>query len=304
MKSRWISLAASLALLAGCGGAAGGSSTSGTGRFSLLLKDAPAGFQAAVVTIAEIDLVGSSGTLVLSTTPTTTDLLTLSNDVARLVDAAVVPAGTYTQLRFVITGGYVQVGGEIFASSPTYAGLPPGAAVTGVLRMPSYAQSGLKVDLPGGGVTIGSEEKIVVVDFNVSQSFGHEAGASGAWVMHPVCTATEVEFTGSLHVTLALGPQVSLPAGTTLASFEAVVTPAAGGEAVSAPLADEGNGTFGVVVQFLAPGDYQVSFTAPATIASFTTAPAVPATATVMSAQSTSATFLLTGAIPAPSTTP
>lgn len=301
MKSRRIMLLASLALLAGCGGASGGGGAKGgTGKFTLLLKDAPAGFQAAVVTIAEVDLVGSSGALVLSTTKTTTDLLTLANDTAKLVDGAVVPAGTYTQLRFVITGGYVKVNGSIFASSPSYEGLPPDAVVSGVLRMPSYAQSGLKVDLPAGGVTIGSDEKIVLVDFDVSQSFGHAAGGSDAWVMHPVCKATEIEFTGSLHVTLALGPEASLPAGTTLASFDAVVAPAAGGEAVSVPLGDEGNGSFGVVFRFLAPGDYLVSFTAPPDIASFTTEPGIPASATVASAQSTSASFLLLGAVPAP----
>lgn len=306
MTSKWLSLTASLALLAGCGGAQGGGAagTAATGKFSLLLKDAPASLQAAVVTIAEVDLVGSSGTLVLSTTPTTLDLLTLASDAARLVDSAVVPAGTYDQLRFVITGGYVQVGGSIYASSPTYEGLPPGAVVTGVLRMPSYAQSGLKVDLPAGGVTIGSDEKIVVVDFDVSQSFGHEAGNSGAWVMHPVCKATEIEFTGSLHVTLALAPQVSLPAGTTLAGFVAAVRPAAGGDGVQVALADQGDGTFGVVLRFLAPGDYLVSFQAPATIAAFTTDPAIPAGATVSSAQSTTASFLLLTATPAPPTTP
>lgn len=309
MTSKWLSLTASLALLAGCGGASGGSGagstgTGGTGKFSLLLKDAPASLQAAVVTIAEVDLVGSSGTQVLGTTPTTLDLLTLASDAARLIDGAVVPAGTYDQLRFVITGGYVQVGGSIYASSTTYEGLPPGAVVTGVLRMPSYAQSGLKVDLPAGGVTIGSDEKIVVVDFDVSQSFGHQAGNSGAWVMHPVCKATEIEFTGSLHVTLALAPQVSLPPGTTLASFGAVVTPAGGGDALIAPLGDEGNGEFGVVFQFLAPGDYLVSFRPPMAIAGFTTGPGVPASATVSSAQSTSASFLLLTATPAPPTSP
>jgi hypothetical protein len=143
-----------------------------------------------VVTISEVDLVGESGVTVLSTTAVTTDLLKLSNDAATLVKDAVVPPGHYTQLRFVITGGYVQVGGEVYASSPTYEGLPPETTVTGKLQMPSYAQSGLKIDLPSGGLDLGTAQKIVVVDFDVSQSFGHQAGNSGMWVMHPVCART------------------------------------------------------------------------------------------------------------------
>jgi hypothetical protein len=296
----------SLALLAGCGGGQG-SSTRGSsstspganGKLTVLLKDAPASLEAAVVTISEVDLVGASGTLVLSTTTTTTDLMTLSNDTATLVEKAVVPAGTYGQLRFVITGGYVQTtGGAIYASAPDYQGLPSGAVVSGTLRMPSFAQSGLKIDLPGGGLTLASQEKIVVVDFDVSQSFGHEAGSSGAWVMHPVCKATDVVATGSLHVTLALAPDVALPVGATLAGFGAAVTPVAGGDTLTAQLADEGGGEFGAVFQYLAPGDYSVSFTPPAAVATFTIDPAVPATATVSSDQETAAPFLLTAASP------
>ena len=56
----------------------------------------------------------------------TTDLLTLANDVATLVDGAVIPAGPYSQLRFVITGGYVDVAGAIYASSPDVRGSAPG----------------------------------------------------------------------------------------------------------------------------------------------------------------------------------
>ncbi len=169
MKSTWMAALGSIALLAGCGGGQGSSSTNGSsstglefganGKITVLLKDAPAAsLKAAVVTITEIDLVGTAGPVVLSTTETTTDLLKLSVDTAALVEKAVVPAGTYTQLRFVITGGYVETtGGELFASSPTYQGLPPGAVVTGTLRMPSFAQSGLKVDLPSGVAFPGEE---------------------------------------------------------------------------------------------------------------------------------------------------
>src|SRR5689334_1585993 len=74
-------------LLAACGGG-------DTGKVTVMLKDAPASFAAAVVTISEVDLVGSGGTTVLSTAKVTTDLLTLANDTAKLVDAVEVPIGT------------------------------------------------------------------------------------------------------------------------------------------------------------------------------------------------------------------
>src|SRR6185437_2203526 len=129
------------------------STASGSSKVSVLLTDAPGDVKAAVVTMSEIDLQGSGGTHVLMSTPVTTDLLTLAQSTAQLVNGAVVPAGNYEQLRFVITGGYIEVDNgdgttSIYASSPTSSGLPSGAQVAGTLQMPSLAQSGIKVNLP------------------------------------------------------------------------------------------------------------------------------------------------------------
>lgn len=283
------SLVAALTFLAaGCSGGP-------TSKVTVLLKDAPAAVTAAVVTISEIDLVGSGGQTVLSTTTTTTDLLKLANDTATLVDAAVVPAGTYSQLRFVITGGYIEVGGVIYASSPTYEGLPAEATVGGTLRMPSYAQSGLKIDLPVDAATIGTETKVVLVDFDVFQSFGPQAGASGAWVMHPVVKATDLEFAGEVAVSLKLGEGVTLPSPTTLADFKAVLTPAAGGGSTTLAMSSTDATTYTASFKFLFPGDYTLTFTAPSGV-SFVTAPALPATVTVVSGQAAAASFVVTSA--------
>lgn len=288
MKASHVALAASLALLAvGCAGQ--------TGKVTLLLKDAPADVTSAVVTISEIDLVGSGGVVVLTTTKTTTDLLKLANDTAKLVDGVDVPAGTYSQLRFVITGGYVEVGGVLYASSPTYEGLPAESTVGGTLRMPSYAQSGLKVLLPGGAATIGAGSKIILVDFDVSQSFGQEAGGSGAWVMHPVVKATDLELAGEIDVALTLGEGVALPVPTALTDFKAVLTPVLGGGSTTLALASGGPSTVAASFKFLFPGDYTLTFTAPTGV-SFATAPPVPATVTVASGQTTAANFVVTAA--------
>lgn len=302
MRTLRLPMAASLlALLAACG-------SSQTGKVSVRLMDAAGDFKAAVVTIAEIDLVGSGGTTVLSTTETTTNLLTLANDTALLVDEVDVPVGTYSQLRFVITGGYVEVeqadgSSIIYASSPSYEGLPAGAKVGGKLQMPSYAQSGLKVDLPGG-LVVGTKAQIVLVDFNVQQSFGHVAGRSGMWVMHPVVTATDFELTGTVNVTLtpAGSPPVTIPAGTT---FSATLTFPDGTTTKTLPLAADG-GAYKASFAFLVPGAYTIAFAAtsttgtpPTTVAYVcTTSPSTPATVTVASGQATAADFDLTALTP------
>lgn len=167
-----------------------------SGKVSLLLTDAPGDIVTAVVTIDQIYLQGSdtddAPRVILRNVPFTTDLLTLADSLHPMLEEVEIPAGTYRQLRFVISGGYIEVEGEggattIYASSPTYAGLPAGATVGGSLQMPSFAQSGLKVNLPGDAVQVVADDLVViVVDFDVSQSFGQAAGASGMWVMHPV----------------------------------------------------------------------------------------------------------------------
>ncbi len=168
-----------------------------SGKLSLLLTDAPGDVVKAVVTIDQIYLQTSedsgAGRIILRDADVTTDLLTLVDSTQSLISDVVIPAGSYSQLRFVISGAYLEVEGEvagtttIFASSLSYAGLPSGAVVGGELQMPSFAQSGLKVQLPGDALVIGDDASVtLVVDFDVAQSFGKAAGGSNRWVMSPV----------------------------------------------------------------------------------------------------------------------
>ena len=194
-------VAIATASLAGCGDA----TAPDPGRISLLLTDAPGDVRTAVVTISQIYLQGTDGEeappqggrLVLREDDVTVDLLTLEDEMMSLVDDIEVPGGRYAQLRFVITGGYIEVeqadgSTKIYASSPIYDGLPDGAQVNGLLIMPSFAQSGLKVNLPGDQLLVDGDEQTLLVDFDVSQSVGQQAGASGNWVMQPVIQATRV----------------------------------------------------------------------------------------------------------------
>jgi uncharacterized protein DUF4382 len=186
-------LTSAAALLSAC---SDGAEPSGTTALSIKLKDAPGEVQHAFVTIAGINLMGSGGKLVLSSTPVTADLLTLASSTADLVTGTEVPSGTYTELRFLISGACLAVengsGGSDIYTTDGYDATPCGGAATGTLQAPSYAQSGLKVTLSEGALILTGPQKILLVDFDVSQSFGHAAGQSGQWTMHPVVTGGEV----------------------------------------------------------------------------------------------------------------
>jgi len=243
-----------------------GTQNTGQPRVTVRLTDAAGDIVSAVVTISEVNMEGSNGKVVLLSAPVTTDLVDLANNTATLVDAAPVPAGTYTQLRFVITGGYVEVDNgdgttSIYASSPTYSGLPAGAVVTGDLQMPSLAQSGLKVDFPATDLEI-TEDQDLLVDFDVSQSFGHLAGNSGKWVMHPVIKGAEFTTAATVIATLKLNTGVTLPVpptgAVTLAAFQANLN----GETINFSDPD-GDGVFEARFRFLLPGTYALSVQVP-----------------------------------------
>lgn len=170
----------------------------GRGRVTLLLTDAPGDIHAAVVTISEVYLKGDGGEVVLLDEEVTTDLLTLKDDILTLAEEVVVPSGTYAEVRVVITGGYIEVEGEDgetrFYVSKGYEHVPADLDAAGELElhMPSYATSGLKIKLPGG-LRVDGDERIVLLDFDVAESFGQEVGKSGRWVMKPVIKVTEVD---------------------------------------------------------------------------------------------------------------
>ena len=286
-------------------GACSDSTGVGPGKISILLTDAPGDVKAAVVTISEIYLQGSDR-VVLRDEPVTIDLLTLANSTALLVDEATVPAGTYSQLRFVITDAYIEVENgdgttNIYASSPSYSGLPSGARVAGELQMPSLAQSGLKVDLPGGAVRIEGDQRILLVDFDVAQSFGHLAGGSGRWVMHPVVHATDFVATGTLTATLRPAQGVTLPTVNnhlvTLGEFKAALSNSAGSRE-ELPMTDaNGDGVYEAIFRFLVPGAYSLDLVAPSTI-NFVTTPARPLAVQVGSGATGRSDFTLTSATP------
>lgn len=239
-------------------------------RLRVLLTDAPGDIEKAVVTIDSVYLQADdgedgAGRIVLRDEPATVDLLTLQNEVLDLIEDEAVPAGTYSQLRLVISGGYIEVkegdSFAIYASSDEYAAANEVEA-TSELQMPSFAQSGLKIVLPAEAAVIEGDQNVILLDFNVAESFGKQAGQSGSWVMSPVIRATELSLTGGAEISLSLDEGVTLPDGVTLADFSATV--AKGEESVEVDFTDpDGSGTFAVLFQYLVPGTYPVDVTVP-----------------------------------------
>ena len=168
-------------------------------------------FQAAGVTIEEIYLQGESGQTTLRADPLTVDFCDLGHQALLLVQNADVPAGSYQEIRFVISGGYVQdpADGKVYAT-PGYDVPAALAPADGTLQTPSWGSSGLKVPFDGGSVAIDGADKVVALDFNLAQSYAKLAGGA-QWVMSPVIKATDISFTGSVQVRLNLGPGVTLP---------------------------------------------------------------------------------------------
>ncbi len=278
-RKQLVTVLALLATLAGCDRNSSGPAEAG--QFSVLLTDAPGDFERAVVTIDEIYLQGGegpsdNGRVYLMETPVTVDLLELRNEVMDLVRDEVVPGGTYSELRLVISGGYIEVVEEedadgnptvtkIYASSPQYAA-EQGVTASGALQMPSFAESGLKVKLPGGAVRVDGDETVLLLDFNVAESFGQEAGQSGIWVMNPVIHASDFEQVGGVEFTLSLAEGVALPTvdgeQITLADFRVALDK--DGDVLTENFVER-DGTFRVNFLFLNPGEtYAVSFIEPA----------------------------------------
>lgn len=291
-----------LAPLAACGDSS--PTHGGTARLSVLLTDAPGDFAHAVVTISEIYLMGDGGRLVLMNTPVTTDLLSLANSTASLVQDVVVPPGRYGELRFVVTGGYVEVeqaggGSKIYASSPSYAGLPDGAVVAGTLRMPSLGQSGLKVKLPDDGLTLETEQKVMLVDFDVAQSFGREAGNSGAWVMHPVLAATAIQASAGIAVSVSKDAALAMPtvgaAALALGDLRVVLTNADGAHEEIALSDLNADGVFETHFGYVLPGAWSIDLVGPAGV-SLVTAQPRPVAVTLAAGGEGATALTLTGA--------
>jgi len=220
-----LSLAAALVVATGCESSSTDLEDSGPTTFSVYLTDAPGEVADVWVEIADVRLVGSGAPVSILGEPSgLINLLELEGTSMVLVDEAEVEPGQYSQLRFVLSGAVLEtIDGQVF----TFGGAehPDGLPSTGTLQCPSCGQSGLKVNF-AGGLEIGSGENAAMVDFDVSQSFGRQAGQSGRWVMRPVIQGVVTEPGVTVPVTGTIQGQVTLA---TDGAGDPIQIPACGG---------------------------------------------------------------------------
>jgi hypothetical protein len=272
------------------------------GRLTIQLTDAPGDLAEAWIRIDQFVLLGAAtdgGRIELDPDHGAyINLLTLSGgQVLDVVQAAAVPVGSYSELRLVLGDAFVRLNdGRVFATAG--ATLPAGVTADGLLRCPSCSQSGFKVKFLNGDLNVVGNAT-VLLDFDVAQSFGHEAGRSGQWVMRPVlrASARTVQF-GTISGDVELAGDVTIPSCGDQANTVTAFTPIAvtGVDTLTAAVAADGTFTFTHVL----PGTYDlgsrpfVSFTNGDTL-SFT-ATVDPATVVVAEGAAAAAAYQITAA--------
>jgi hypothetical protein len=164
----------------------------GVTTFSVYLTDNPGEVADVWVAITDVNLVGQGQPVPLLEEPTELiNLMELRNTSMLLIDEEEVEPGTYSQLRFVIDAAVLEtVGGQVYTYG--WGEHPGGLESTGELHCPSCGQSGLKVNF-AGGLVIEEGPNAALVDFDVAQSFGRQAGQSGRWVMRPLIQGVMVD---------------------------------------------------------------------------------------------------------------
>ena len=238
------------------------SNSSGNGKFTLLLTDAPGDLAEAVVKIDKVVLISADGDRV-EITPDVTDFINLldftNGKMLKIVDVEATPEGFYREMRVWVGDAYVVLNdGRVFATPG--ADLPDGVTADGQLRCPSCSASGFKVKINGDGLHILGNSTFIL-DFDAGQSFGHEAGKSGWLIMHPVLrvNATTIRF-GAISGTVALAQGVTLPACGGSPSTVELFTPwaLAGTDTIRATVDADGAYRIGSLL----PGTYGIGFDA------------------------------------------
>lgn len=253
----------------GCGDSAG----PGDASVTVLLTDAASAYvESAFVDIGAVELIGGAGGPVLLTDDGTdgpVDLMELRGlATTQLADQDIEP-GTYTQLRLVVeSASVVLAGGVTFRDGTSEADL----------QVPSGAQTGIKLNLKpedenGGGIDIAAGQTVLVVDFDVNQSYrlqGNPEMEDGVTSVsfQPTLRALVNDVAGSISGTVTTDAGVALDVEGLVVSAEPVDgTALEPFESATATALVQADGTY--TIYFLVPGDYDVSvdagegFTAP-----------------------------------------
>lgn len=198
-------VATGLLFLAGCD--SNGDLSSAQGQFALMLTDAPANLDSAVVTVDRVDLVSEGaedeveededdgekeGIITLTDTSRQMDLLQLQGGVTETLANVTVPEGEYTQLRFVL-------------GDENYVVFNDGTKQT--LQVPGGKQSGIKIVLPEVEIENEGDQIEVTLDFDVDESFVEKG--TGEYLFKPTVKVKHVFVNGQSIQTVDVDGAVS-----------------------------------------------------------------------------------------------
>lgn len=199
-----------------CGDSSEGTST---GRLTLSMTDAPFPTDevtAANVTITKIDArnkgeVDGSPFLILSEEEMLFNLLDLTNGVTASLANLEVPVGTYDLIRLTVSEASVELNDE----------------TTFDLKIPSGAQSGLKIFIDPAVQVAGGLSADLLLDFDVSQSFVPQGNADTGYtgfIFSPTLRVANLSTSGRLVGTVtnstneAVAASISVVAADTVAA--------------------------------------------------------------------------------------
>ncbi|MEX2465316.1 MAG: DUF4382 domain-containing protein [Gemmatimonadota bacterium] len=252
------------ALLLSIGAAACGDGTGVEGDTSLrvLLTDAPSDYiDSAFVDIGAVELIGAGSPITLTTDGTDgfVDLLDLQGTATMLLADTDIPAGDYAQLRLIVESARVVLADGYEFNDSTNAK---------DLMVPSGAQTGIKLNLAGsdggegsGPVTIAGGETVLVLDFDVNQSFvlqgQPDSGGFTGVIFTPTIRVVAQDVAASVAGTVTTSVE-----GTSVEGLVVTAEPLDEGtleayQSQTATAVTDANGAY--TVHFLVPGSYTVS---------------------------------------------
>jgi hypothetical protein len=232
----------------------------GDAQLTVQLTDAAAPiFESVRVTIGEIQIIPADGApITLTEVAGEYDLLTLQDGVTANLATLAIEAGTYLQLRMIVSAATVTL-------KPDYQ-FTDGTREKD-LMIPSGAQTGIKINLDDADgdaaacLAILPGQTILFLDFDVSQNFviqgaiDSPAGIQGV-LFTPLLRAVVRDIAASISGTVSDTGGVAVVGGTVRAKLES-------SGVMEALQTDEGTAQIGdggaYSIQFLSPGTYTVT---------------------------------------------
>lgn len=167
----------------------------------------------ATVSLDDFELVDATGgSVVLSNTPFTGDLIALQDQLGQILSAQSIQVGQYTALRFRLRSAWVEAQ-DAQGATTVYASqgvdtsqFSPGTSVQ-TLQLSGLDSNGfVTCALPQGGIVVDGESALAL-QFALAQSLVVQS--SGAWVLTPSCWLVDQSTFSSLDVDYQVTSEVS-----------------------------------------------------------------------------------------------